>query len=124
MENEIEKKDDTSQSQSSGSPLLLGVVGLLLVVGGWKVSSWTLPHREDGLLSELRRLADDELRDKIDRYDQRYRPLEWPGRLAFFAGLGCFVVAGVRMNRSPEIQPDTEEKNSRISTVSAPSKND
>jgi hypothetical protein len=41
----------------------------LLVVGGWKVSSWTLPHREDGLLSELRRLADDELSDKIDRYD-------------------------------------------------------
>lgn len=84
----------------SGSPLLMGAIGLLLIVGGWKVSSWT-PPREPGLIDEIRRMADADLRDKLDGYDRRERPMEWPGRLAFFVGLGLFGVATLRMWQAP-----------------------
>jgi hypothetical protein len=90
---------------SSGSPLLLGVVGLLLILGGWKVSTWT-PPSGDGRFNELRGLADDDLRTKLDGY--RRPPLELPGRLTFFVGLGLFVVAGVKMYRAPAAPAEGE----------------
>ncbi|MGL4550171.1 MAG: hypothetical protein ACRC33_03200 [Gemmataceae bacterium] len=113
--------DDTPKP---ASPLLFGAVGLLLIVGGWKVSTWSPPARESGLFDELRRLADGELRDKLDGYDRRPRPMELPGRLAFFVGVGLFVVGGVKMYRSPAAPAEPEENPAEISSPPAPSNAD
>jgi len=89
-------------------PILLGLLGLGLMVGGWKLSTWVPPERR---LAEVRRLADPDLRDKLDEYVRRVRgapPYELPGRLVLFAGLILFVVAGVRMYRQKPPEPVDE----------------
>ncbi len=106
---------------STGSPLLLGAVGLLLILGGWKVSTW-VPPSDDGMFNEVRRLADDGLRAKLDHY--RRPPFALPGRLTVFMGLGLFVVAGVKMYRAPAAPAAEEEKLHTISSPSAPPKAD
>jgi hypothetical protein len=101
---------------SSSSPLLLGFVGLLLILGGWKLTTWVPPSHDDALFNEVRRLADDGLRAKLDGY--RRPPLELPGRLALFAGLGLFVVAGVKMYRAPAAPAEAAENLHGISSPS------
>lgn len=100
----------SEEKPKAGSPLLLLLVGLLLIVGGWKVSDWT-PPREPGLIDELRRMADGELREKLDGYARPERPLAIPGRLALLVGLGLFGLALVQMYRAPvpakEAAPET-----------------
>jgi hypothetical protein len=102
---------------SSSSPLLLGFVGLLLILGGWKMTTW-VPPSDDGVFNEMRRLADDDLRSKMDGY--RRPPLELPGRLTLFVGLGLFVVAGVKMSRAPTVPAEGEHNLHGISSPCAP----
>jgi hypothetical protein len=105
----------TARTSSLASPFVLGLVGLALMVGGWKASTYVPegPRQADNArkADELRRMTDDsDLRQKIDTYARRAHqppPYEMPGRLAFFAGLGLFIMAGVRMYRQP---PPAEEK--------------
>jgi hypothetical protein len=90
-------------------PIGTGLIGLALMVGGWKLSTY-LPltvreQRQEEAVEEIRRLArDEELRAKLDSYARGARgqpPYQLPGRLVFFAGLVLFVAAGVRMYRAP-----------------------
>ena len=92
-----------------------------MILGGWKVSTW-VPPSGDGPFNELRRLADDDLRAKLDGY--RRPPLQLPGRLTFFVGLGLFVVAGVRMYRAPAPPAGSEDKAERNSSPSLPAEAD
>jgi hypothetical protein len=83
----------------SASPLFLGMVGLALMLVGWFASQWS-PPRAPSPLDDLRRLADDDLRARLENLAPPYRPLQWPGRLGLFLGVGLFVLAGVKMYRS------------------------
>jgi hypothetical protein len=89
------------------TPIAQGVLGLLLLVGGWKLSTWVPPHEEQqaATLDEVRRMSKDkELNAKLDSYAgraQRPPPYQGAGRLILFAGLVLFVAAGVRMYRTP-----------------------
>ncbi len=95
------------------SPLLLGAIGLLLLIGGWKASTWVPPREGSQLYDEVRRMAGDtDLGQRLDAYRPR-PPLEFPGRLTFFLGLGLFIFAGVRMARSPSPADPAEETRRR-----------
>jgi hypothetical protein len=99
-------------------PIGIGLLGLVLMVGGWKLSTWEGPltprqQQNAERLSELRRMADGELRGKLDGYAEHARglaPYEVPGRLVIFLGLVLFVVAGVRMYRTPAHREAVEEE--------------
>jgi hypothetical protein len=79
------------------------------MLGGWKLSIWepALSPREQASADkviDLGRMADPELRGKLDEYARHARgpaPYELPGRLAVFLGLVLFVSAGVRMYHTP-----------------------
>jgi hypothetical protein len=104
-----------AHTRSFPSPIVLGLIGLALMVGGWKASTY-LPEgsrqaEQARQAEEVRRLADKELRDKIDQYGRTAKPpapYELPGRLAFFGGLILFIAAGVQMYRQPP--PPEEDK--------------
>jgi hypothetical protein len=98
-------------------PLGIGFLGLVLIIGGWKASTWvpetsTAREREQAnRLAELKRMEGDaEWQAKVEGYahNARLPPYELPGRLAVFAGLVLFVVAGVRMYRAPALVKDNE----------------
>jgi hypothetical protein len=99
-------------------PISLGLLGLLLMLGGWKLSTGVplSPHQEQQAetLAELRRLAGEgELANKLDEYAQRWpRQAASPmvGRLILFVGLILFATAAVRMYRTPA---DDKEKELR-----------
>jgi hypothetical protein len=86
-------------------PIGIGLLGLALMVGGWKVSTWVpMSGREQEQAEKLDKLrdmqGDAEWKAKVDTYArsvQRQPPYEMPGRLSVFAGLVLFIVAGVRM---------------------------
>jgi hypothetical protein len=90
-------------------PIGIGLLGLALMVGGWKLRTWVpvTAHEQEqaeklGRLREAQGAA--EWKVKVDGYSrsvQRQPPYEMLGRLAVFAGLVLFVVAGVRMYRAP-----------------------
>jgi hypothetical protein len=82
-------------------PIATGLLGLALVVGGWKLSTWVPERPAPPGVDEVRRLADDELRRKLDSYTAGPAPYQAAGRLAELAGLVLFVAAGVRMYRTP-----------------------
>jgi hypothetical protein len=97
-------------------PAGLGVLGLVLMFAGYKVTTY-LPStdREDAqnqLLTDLREKARKEpgqLSETVDRYAskiQRTPPYEIPGRLVFFSGLAAFVGAGFLMYRAPAATPE------------------
>jgi hypothetical protein len=94
---------------TSASPLFLGAVGLALMLVGWFASQWT-PPRAPSPLDDLRRMADDELRSRLEDVAPPYRPLQWPGRLGLFLGVGLFVLAGVRMYRNEGTTAGTGEE--------------
>lgn len=99
--------------RSGPSPFFLGLVGLALALGGWKLSSWTPPRSGagEGLFAEVRGLADDQLGERMDsirRGASLRPPLELPGRLAFFTGVIVFAAALVRMWQSPAPSEETE----------------
>lgn len=102
-------------------PLWLGLVGLGVMVAGWKLSTFMPASLHAAAQAEqlaaIRRLATDpELRERLDRVEPPPAgppPFELPGRLLFFAGVALFVGAAVQMTRQPA--PDDE---------SAPSENE
>jgi hypothetical protein len=104
-------------------PICMGLLGLALMVGGWKLSGWVQPtttHEQDQQekLAELKRIqGDPQWRAKVDGYArsvQRQPPFETAGRLVIFAGLAVFIIAGVRMYQAPvreEDENDSEREN-------------
>jgi hypothetical protein len=91
------------------SALFLGAVGLGLLIGGWAASTWSPPREGAQLFEEVRRLAgDSELGRRLESYRPR-PPLEWPGRIVFFVGLGLFIAAGFRMANPPASTEDSPQ---------------
>ena len=93
-------------------PVWLGLVGLALMVGGWKLSVYvpTPP-----LLEEVRGLADKsderELRDRLDEMRRNVHgeaPYQLAGRLVFLAGLLMFAASAVQMYRQPPAERKEE----------------
>jgi hypothetical protein len=99
----------------SPRPIPLGLLGLALMLAGWKASTYVplTPRQAEQArqADEVRGLAEqDELKGKIDgivRGAQPPPPYQLPGRLLFGAGLVLFVAAGVRMYR--QAPPPEEE---------------
>ena len=108
------------------SPVVLALVGLVLMVGGWKVSTYVPVSAEDAekerQLNELRSRAEEfdrttaapgqpKLSERLSRYaaGSRLPPYQVPGRLALYVGLLLFVTAGVLMYRSPAEQDAERE---------------
>ncbi|MFO0880637.1 MAG: hypothetical protein U0840_25095 [Gemmataceae bacterium] len=91
------------------NPLVMGLIGLALMVGGWKLTSFVPPRPSESTQAEqlagLRRMSDDEaLNERLDRIAagvRREPPLQIPGRLAFLAGLTSFTWALLQMARTP-----------------------
>jgi hypothetical protein len=85
-------------------PVWLGVLGLALMVAGWKLSTYApLPQQVDDLYG----MADRGLRDRLDRM-RPVPPYLWPGRLAFLGGVALFVLAGALMFRKPPARPEEQ----------------
>jgi hypothetical protein len=76
---------------------------------GWFASQW-IPPRPPSPLDDLRRMADNELRSRLESYSPAHRPLLWPGRLALLLGAGLFIVAGVKMYRAEEVEAEANEE--------------
>ena len=95
-------------------PISLALIGLLLMVGGWSLSTWRPPISERATAQEsqarqIRDMSDDpELTRRIDKV-LPMPPLELPGRLIVFGGVALFVVGVVRMYRAPQGPPRDEE---------------
>ena len=107
------------------SPVVLAGIGVVLMVAGWKASTYTPGTTPEDAENE-RRLADlraraeefdrvsvqpgqEKLSDKVAHYaPPRLSPYETPGRLAVYAGLVLFVAAAVLMYRRPAPEPDPE----------------
>lgn len=94
-------------------PVWLGLVGLVLMVGGWKLASYRPLWRGEGALSELRGMAGEqaELTERLDRMANSLRgepPYQLPGRLLLVAGLVLFVSAGVLMYQAPPRRGEAE----------------
>ncbi len=96
-------------------PIGMGLVGLALMVGGWKLSTFvpmTLHEREQAeKLAEVRRMSEDEQHKR--RLDEIARNLQQPpyeiaGRLTVLVGLVLFIAAGVRMYQTPAQHPEGE----------------
>ena len=97
-------------------PVWVGLLGLALLVGGYHVSTFVpqtpRERSQADALADLRGKADDELRERLDAYALNVRrepPLRWPGRVAFLAGVGLCVAAGVMAARQPEGEGEAEQ---------------
>mgnify|MGYP000888628573 CR=1 FL=1 len=96
---------EPARAQGGPSPTLLLVIGLALVVGGWKLSTWIpRPADKDGLFGDLQQYAGSE--GEWDRKAPSGPPLQLPGRLAFVAGAGLFAFALWKMSRAPSPPPE------------------
>jgi hypothetical protein len=90
-------------------PWVIGLLGLALMVGGWKLSRFVPEGAVPEKVRELEQQTDDEqLRGRL-RQIHGNPPYQVPGRLVFFAGLLVFVYAGAKMasgrGRDPSPQP-------------------
>jgi hypothetical protein len=99
-------------------PMALGLLGLALMLIGWKISTYAPPlspraAEQAQTLAQVRALADDPaLADKLDGYARRTRPVapySIPGRLVLLGGLALFVAAGVLMYRQAPREDEDEE---------------
>jgi hypothetical protein len=102
-------------------PWAIGLLGLALMVGGWKLMSYVPPpaSEQERQLDELRAAAEKSARAgdpagaSLDRkLPLRALPYKMPGQIAVYGGLLLFVVAGVLMYRhkpAPEPPPEGEE---------------
>ncbi|MBY0229728.1 MAG: hypothetical protein K2W96_10650 [Gemmataceae bacterium] len=108
----MDDKEMEKPEPSAAPPYLLGLAGLALALGGWKLSAWTPPREGDALFADVRGMAgEDALGERMDEIKRRARPrppLEMPGRLAFFFGTGLFVLALARMARAPVPKEEAE----------------
>jgi hypothetical protein len=110
-----------AEGKGRSSPWVLGLLGLALMVGGWKLATYVPAPAGDQerRLEELRGAAEASARSgdpegkRLERkLPQRTPPYQAQGRLVLFGGLLLFVVAGVLMYRhkpAPEAPPEGEE---------------
>ena len=88
-------------------PITLTLIGLLVMVGGWTLSTWRPPMGDE--LGRIRDMSEDaELTLRLERL-RPMPPFEMPGRLIFFGGIALFVVGVVRMYQAPKGPPRDEE---------------
>ena len=87
------------------NPFVVGIVGLVLMIAGWKLGS-IVPEAADD--SETRLNVAREHAEKGDLSEQpkhfavpRTPPFRLVGRLTFYAGLMLFIVAAVQMWTHP-----------------------
>jgi hypothetical protein len=95
-------------------PPILGLLGLALVFGGWKLSTYVpeTPRQAEQRrqADEVRRGGDPELARKVDLYERSALgtpPYAVLGRVVLLVGLVMFVAAGVMMYTQPP-PPDEE----------------
>ncbi len=99
-------------------PIWQGLLGLALMVAGWKLATY-MPHSaSDGWLAAIREMAGEEaeLTKRLDRVARSVRgdpPYQLPGRLVLVAGLVLFVAAAVRMYQAVPVPPAEEGANPR-----------
>jgi hypothetical protein len=103
-------------------PLLLAALGLVLMIGGYKATTYVplTPRQteQERQLNELRDLADRQQGDRSlsERLNQvtppwRAPPYLIPGRLALWGGLFLLVAAGLLMYRhAPAPKKDSAEE--------------
>lgn len=99
-------KEQQAQAAWYQKPIWQGLLGLALMVAGWKLSTYVPPSPGAERLAEMRRMAgeDAELAERLDRTDRNLRgdpPYQLPGRVVLVLGLALFVGAGVRMYNTP-----------------------
>jgi hypothetical protein len=104
-----EKKDPVPWYRQ---PVGLGLLGVALAVAGSMLTSYTPlnPRQQDQerQLSDVRRLADPELDQRLEQYARHAKPeppYRLQGRLIFFAGVVLFVLAAILMFRAPPAEP-------------------
>jgi hypothetical protein len=112
-----------AEENSGGSrptPWVVGLLGLALMIGGWKLATYVPAPSGDQerRLEELRGAAEASARagdpegTRLERkLPQRMPPYQPQGRLVLFGGLLLFIVAGVLMYRhkpAPEPRPEDE----------------
>src|SRR5262245_27961795 len=88
---------------------VIGLIGLALMVGGWKLSTY-VPEGADvpEKVRELEQQTEDEaLRQRLRQFYGK-PPYQVPGRLIFVAGLLGFLYAGVRMAGGRDSPPPRE----------------
>lgn len=103
-------------------PLGVGLIGLMLMIGGWKLSTFVPPRMSDRgqqeQLEGLRRMSEDqELNERLDRIATNVRrepPYQFPGRLVFLAGMVVFAVGAIQMARSPSTTEEVEEEQATV----------
>jgi hypothetical protein len=100
-------------------PIGMGLLGLALMIGGWKLSTWTpappTAHEQAQAdkLAELKRMqGDTQWKARVEDYARNVRqpPYEMAGRLIFFAGLVVFILAAVRMYQTPAAPQESESE--------------
>jgi hypothetical protein len=99
-----DEKETSPPPQNGMSPYVVGLIGLVLLIGGWKISTWVPPRQgpQGELFSSVRAKVDDpELARRMDDIGLPQPPFEFAGRVAFFLGLGLFVLALATMWRGP-----------------------
>ena len=94
-------------------PVTIAIFGLLVMVGGWVLSTWRPPMGErardqESQLGQIRAMSEDEeLTRRLDRI-RPMPPFELPGRLILFGGIAVFAVGVVRMYQAPK-GPERDE---------------
>ncbi|HZY85917.1 MAG TPA: hypothetical protein VFE78_13870 [Gemmataceae bacterium] len=97
------------------TPWVVGLLGLALMVGGWKLATYVPAPEGDQerQLEELRSAAKASARAGDPEGSRLARKLPWrappyqpQGRLVLFGGLLLFVVAGVLMYRHKPVEPE------------------
>jgi hypothetical protein len=118
-----EEEELLSAPRPRNRPFALAALGLALMIGGYMAADYTLATARQAeveqRMTELRLLtqqrkeagADDGLAERVERAaapPRREFPYQMAGRLAIYAGLFLFVLAGIQMyHSSPPSEDDT-----------------